>query len=95
MPPVLRRGETIAQIGRVFGDFGGALVTFAVALVELLPRIGNRVVSYIVYGSIVAVALYIFVVHGFAGAFVGNVQKGAEAILYPSTSGQEVKKELL
>jgi hypothetical protein len=87
----LQRGDTIADLVRAACTLGTAIG----AIVGLLPRLGNRVVTAVVYCAIVAVAVYIFVVHGFAGAFVGKVQKGAEAILYPVTAGQEVKKELL
>lgn len=75
MPPRLGRANTFEDIGNLCVDFASALSTFAVGIVRLLPRLGNRAATALVYGSIASGGLYIFVQHGYAGHFVGSVQR--------------------
>ena len=75
MRPRLVHGNTFQTFADLFVDFGTALSTFTVGILRLLPRLGHRAVIGLVYGTVASGGLYIFVQHGYAGHFVGSVQR--------------------
>jgi hypothetical protein len=84
--PLRQRDGTFTELGYAAHNFLSAAVTFAREVIALLPRLGNRALTAVIYGSICAGALYLFIVRGYASAFVGGVQETALQLLFGSTS---------
>ena len=75
MRPRLARANTLEDIADLCVNFWSALSTFTGGILRLLPRLGNRAVTGLVYGTVASGGLYIFVQRGYAGLFVESVQR--------------------
>ncbi len=74
MPPLLR-ADTIAQLGGVMSD-----------LFSLLPRLGSRLITFLIYLAAALMALYLFVIHGWAFVFVRSAQRAFVATFVSNTT---------
>ena len=80
----MKRADTFILAADLFTNFGIAAKSFVWGLCGLLPRLGNRAANIALYGLVICILLYAFVVHGLANLFVNGVRSAVLAFLNPT-----------
>ena len=83
----MRRADTYKVALDLFTNFGIAGTVFFCGLASLFPRLGRRAANIALCGLVICFLLYVFIVQGFANAFVVFVQRSAYTLLFPSAGG--------
>jgi len=83
----MRRADTYKVALDLFTNLGIACTVFFYGLASLFPRLGRRAANIALCGLVICFLLYVFIVQGFANAFVVFVRRSASTLLFPSAGG--------